>query len=118
MVVYVNEVKFTVLNIVDAGTRYGERPIARSRDAENMMDMIESEWLYNHGAPKHISANPEFCKPFFMKLLMAHDVRLRPRPSCASFKNGRVERNNGVFKKVISRLAREQTTATPSKPHC
>lgn len=112
-VAYINEQKYFILNMVDAGTRYGERAIAFSRDAKTMMEMIETHWLYNHGAPKYFSADPEFCKTFFEKFLLAHKITLRPRPSRASFKNGRVERNNGVFKTVLSRLIREKTTATP-----
>lgn len=112
-VVYIKGEKYFVLNIVDAGTRYGERAIANSRDAATMMQMMETEWLYHHGAPKYFSADPEFCKPVFERFLAGHEITLRPRPSRSSHKNGRVERNNGVFKSVLSRLSKEQTNASP-----
>lgn len=35
-IVYLVTEKYEVLNIIDAGTRYGERTIARCRDARTM----------------------------------------------------------------------------------
>lgn len=42
MVVYINEEKLLVLNIVGAGTRYGESLIDKYRDAQTMMNLMES----------------------------------------------------------------------------
>lgn len=106
--------KYEVLNIVDAGTRYGERVIASSRNSTSMQSLLETEWLYHHGAPKTFSADPEFCKPVFERFLRSHNIELRERPSRTSWKNGLVERNNGTFKRVLDRIARENTTASPS----
>lgn len=101
MVVYIKEKKYFVLNIVDVGRRYGERMIAESRGAAHLMEMMETEWTYHHGAPKRFGADPEFCKRFFEIFLKGHGIELKPRPARASYKNGRLERNNGVFKAVL-----------------
>lgn len=79
-----------------------------------MMNLIETEWLYHHGAPKSFSADPEFCRPIFEKFLISHKVTLKPRPSRSSAKNGHVERNNGVFKTILSRLSKEVTASSPA----
>lgn len=68
MVVYIKEKKYFVLNMMDTGTRYGERMIAESRNTTHLMEMMENEWLYHHGAPKRFGADPEFCKPFFSEV--------------------------------------------------
>lgn len=112
--VYIREEKYEVLNVIDSGTRYGERVIATSRDSKSMMSLFETEWLYHHGAPTAFSADPEFCKPFFHDFLKSHKIEARPRPSRSSWKNGIVERNNGTFKNVLSRIARENTSASPT----
>lgn len=110
--VYIREQKYFVLNIVDAGTRYGERINARSSNAMHMMEIMESGWIYHHGAPKLIGADPEFCKPFFERFLKAHGIELKPRPARASYNNGLVERNNGVFKAVINSISKEKTDSS------
>lgn len=113
VIVYIRDEKFEVLNIVDLGTRYGERAIAKMRSAENMTEMIEKEWIYHHGAPAMFSADPEFSRQFMERFLTAHGIQLKPRPSRSSAKNGRVERNNGTFKLLLSRLTKENSTASP-----
>lgn len=84
--------RYEVLNIVDTGTRYGERVIASTHSGDVMMKLIETEWIYHHGAPEAFSADPEFCKRFFERFLSAHAIQLHPRPSRSSSKNGKVER--------------------------
>lgn len=106
--VYIRDEKYEVLNMVDMGTRYGERFIAPDRNGNTMMHMMESLWVYRHGAPKNFSADPEFCRPFFKKFLTGHDITLYPRPSRSSSKNGVVERNNGTFKIILSKLSKEK----------
>lgn len=111
---YTNNKKYYVLNIIDLGTRYGERVIAESRNAADMMYMVDSEWIYHHGAPKRFGADQVFCRPIFERFLKAHEIELMPRPSRSSYKNGKVERNDGVFKSVLLRLEKEKTDAPAS----
>ena len=99
--------------MIDLGTRYGERAIAKTRWSESMTDMLESEWVYHHGAPVKFSADPEFCRPLMQRFLTAHNIELRPRPSRSAAKNGRIERNNGTFKLILSRLSMENSTSSP-----
>lgn len=54
---YIRDEKYKVLNIVDMGTKYGERSIAPDKDGTTMMSMLESTWLYRHGAPTNFSAD-------------------------------------------------------------
>ena len=97
MIVYIGNDKLEILNMIDPGTRYGERAIAVNRSAQNMKDMIESEWLYHHGASKRFSADLEFCRPVLQQFLKSHAIELKARPSSSSSKNGHIERNDDVF---------------------
>lgn len=112
VMVYIGGTKHEVLNINDAGTRYGERTIASSRSAESIKSMMEVSWLYRHGAPKRFSADPEFCRPVLQRFMTQHGITVLPRPSRSSHKNGRVERNNGVFKLIVERIAKSDPTAS------
>lgn len=103
--VCVRDEKYEVLNIFDMGTRYGERAMAPTRDGRAMMNMVETHWLYQHGAPKNFSADPEFCKAIFRKFLTGHDIKLNVRPSPSLSRNIVVERNNGTVKLFLSKLS-------------
>lgn len=111
--VYIREKKYEVLNIIDLGTKYGERIISQSRTAEKMKETFETKWFYNHGAPRRFSADQEFCRPVLHRFLSKHNILLNPRPSRSSHKTGRVERNNGVLKTVLERLQKADTAAPP-----
>lgn len=113
-VVFINGGKYEVLNLNDAGTRYGERTIATTRSAEAIKTIFEQAWLYQHGAPTRFSSDPEFCRPVLRRFLEGHGVTVLPRPSRSSHKNGRVERNNGVFKLIVERVARADANASPA----
>lgn len=110
--VYIKGEKFEVLNVIDTGTNYGERVIVPAKNAQIMMNKIEEEWIYHHGAPKFFSADPEFCRSNMQKFLHSHSIELQARPSRSSSKNGKVERNNGLFKNILSRITKETTRAS------
>lgn len=112
--VYIRDENFEVLSIVDVGTQYGERSITSFRDGCIIMEMVGTQWVYQHGAPKSFSAYPEFCKDFFKRFLDSHNIHSMERPSRSSSKNGVVERNNGTFKLVLNNLAKELTSASPA----
>ena len=76
VIVYIREEKFEVMNMIDLGTRYGERAIAKTPSSESMTEMLESEWIYHHGAPEKFSADSEFCRPFMQRFLTAHNIEL------------------------------------------
>lgn len=113
-VVYIHGAKFEVLNFNDAGTRYGERAIATTRSADNIRALFESKWMFHHGAPMRFSADPELCRPVLRRYLEEHSVIMLPRPSRSSHKNGRIERNNGVFKLILERVAKADMKASPN----
>ena len=112
VIVYIRGKKHEVLNMVDAGTNYGERAIARKRTAEVMREIFESHWIYKHGSPASFSADPEFTRPVLTKYLEAHGIVVEVKPSRSSHKNGKVERNNGLFKAILGRLSKEATSAS------
>lgn len=112
VIVYIRGIKKEVMNIVDMGTNNGERKIAPSRNAQNMMQIFETEWLMRHVAPKQFSADPEFCRTLFKELLRGHGIQLNARLSRSCHKNGKVERNNGVFKTVLEKISKENTDAS------
>lgn len=111
--VYIREKKYEILNMIDLGTRYGERAMTTSRSADEIKRMFEIFWFYRHGAPRNFSADHEFCRPVLKRFLDTHAIKLNPRPSRSSNKTGRVERNNGLFKMVLERLQKADTKATP-----
>lgn len=102
--------KLDIINIMDCRTRYGERAATSKKDASMTMEMIESEWVHRHGAPKHFSADPEFCRPFSREFLKSRDIQLHARPSRSSSKNSLVERNNGIFITILKTLERKGAT--------
>lgn len=104
-VAYAGSEKLNILNIVDLGTNYGERIIAPDRKAATMMTLFEKNWIYHYGEPKSFSADPEFTQGFFQDFLKMHQIVCKPRPARSSSKNGKVERNNGVFKSVLGRVS-------------
>lgn len=106
--------RYEVLKIVDTGTRYGERTIAQDHRGETIMNLLETGWFYHHGPPRAFSADPEFSKGFFGRFLKTHDIALHARPSRSSSKNGKVERNNRVFRNILSLISKEQTPASAS----
>lgn len=103
--------KYEILNIIDTSTGYGERSVVKSRSAEVMKSKFEEYWICRHGSPGQFSADPEFCQPFFVKYLNGHSIEVNERPARSSHKNGRVERNNGLFKSVFGKLSKEKTDA-------
>lgn len=82
--------KHEVLNMVDMGTRYGDRLLTVSRSADEVKKSFEVTWFYPHGSPKRLCADHELCMLVLRKYLDMHNIELRPRPSRASSKNVRV----------------------------
>lgn len=113
VMVYIAEQKHVVLNVIDAGTNYGEREIVESRNTRTMKSSLEKNWLYRHGAPDRFSADSEFTTAQLRAFLESHGTEVLPRPTRSSAKNGKVERNNGLFKSILARLSKERTEATP-----
>lgn len=111
MYVHMRGKKWEIMNIIETGTRYGERAITKSRSAEDIKQTLETCWIYKHGAPRRFSADHELCRPILRKFLDKHAIQLNPRPSRSSDKVGKVERNNGVFKMVLDRIQKSDTTA-------
>lgn len=105
MVVYISNEKFDVLNITDVGAEHGERAISSTRSFQSMKQTIETIWIYRHGAPKNFAAEPEFSKSTMINFLNSHNIQLLPRPSRSSYKYGKVERNNEVFKSVLDKVS-------------
>jgi len=55
--------KYEVTNIVDLGTRYGERALTTSRSGNEMKRIFETHWFYRHDAPHRFGAEHESCIP-------------------------------------------------------
>lgn len=109
---YIRGKKCEILNMLDIGTRYGERVLTTSRSADEIKRSFETHWFYRHGAPVNFSADQEFCKPVLKRFLDQHGIKLNARPSRASNKTGPVERNNGVFKMILDRLQKADARPT------
>lgn len=104
-------VNYELLNVSDCNTAFGERSIVTSRGASQMMQKFEESWICRHGPPEKFSADPEFCQPLFVKYLTGYNIKVNERPARSSHKNGRVERNNGLFKSIFEKMSKEKTQA-------
>lgn len=112
MTVNHNGSKYEILNISDCSTAFVERSILKSRSAKVMMEKFVETWICRHGCPVQFSADPEFCQPFFIKYLNGHGTKTNERPAQSSHKNGRVERNNSLFKSIFEKMSKEKTHAS------
>lgn len=110
----IGDKNYEILNIIDVGTKYGERSLAESRSCKEMKRLFEESWFYRHGAPRRFSADHEFCRSALTSFMELHEITVNPRPSRSSHKCGQVERNNGIFKLVVGKLQRADPKATPS----
>lgn len=99
------------MNIICIKTNYGEPAIAGSRCGNTMVRHSDEDWIYCHGSSKAFDAHPEFCNVFLKKLLRSHNIELQFRPSRSSHKNGKAERKNEIFKRVLEGLSKENTLA-------
>lgn len=113
VIIYIRKGKYEVLNIIDAETNYGESSIRYAQNAKVMKELFETMWIYNHGAPDSFSADPEFTRPILVKFLESHGIRVDKKLSRSSWKNGKIERNNDVFKRLLEKISAEHTSASP-----
>lgn len=104
--------KRTIMNITDTGTSYSELVICNSRDAQSMIHVIETSWIYRHGAPDAISADDEFNCEALRQFLNVHNVQFKPRPTRRHNKTGIVERKNATLKTIIARLDDEKSNVS------
>lgn len=69
-------------------------------------------WFYRHVAARRFSAYHECCRPVLQAFMKKQDIILRGLPSRSSHKMGLVERNNSVFKSVMTRLEESDSKAS------
>lgn len=92
------------LHIVDADTSFGELIRAESRDLSSAADSLERHWIYVHGAPRSVGADPEFGRQPFLSRIAAHGVEFSVRPARRHNTVGIVERRNRQIKILVQRL--------------
>lgn len=113
VVVNIRNQKYYAINVICCATSFGIRMIVTNRSADTMRQILERYWIYYFGAPKRFSADPEFTRGIMHRFLELHYIKLCQRPARSSNKNGRVERQNGVFKMIIERLENHYKEAKP-----
>ena len=101
-----------ILHVIDVSTRWSETEIIASRELDTVRRSFEYIWVFRHGAPRAVSGDNEFFKGEFDQMLSTHSIESRPRPARRPNKNGIVERRNGVIKKLMSTLVRDDDTLT------
>ena len=104
--------KHTVMNMTDTGTNFTEIVRCESREAQTMINAIETVWIYRHGAPAAISADDEYNRTAVCQFLRAHNIEFKPRPTRRHNKTGIVERKNATIKAIINKLDDEPSNAT------
>lgn len=100
-----------VINIMDLGTKYGEKTLTESRSADEVRKYFKTYWFLKQDAAKKFSADHELGRPILTHFLNLQKIILNPRPSRSSHKTGRIEHNNGVFASVINKLLKADTSA-------
>lgn len=104
--VWIHEEKQGIINIIDVGTKYGEREILCSRSGEGLRESSRKMWSHMCRALKYFSADHEFCRAMLQKFMENHGKEARARPSRSSHKTGKIERNKGIFKAMYRYLTR------------
>lgn len=113
LVASIRDPKYYVLNVICCATNFGIRMIVPNRTADTMRKMMERYWIYYFGSPRRFSADPEFTKGIMQRFLELHSIKLFRRPARASNKNGRVERQNGLFKMMLEKLDNHDKISDP-----
>lgn len=62
MTIVIKGQRYKVLSIVDTVKRYGERVISSTHSGDTMMNPLETEWIYHHGAPEALARIRNFAK--------------------------------------------------------
>ena len=65
--------------ITDTGTAYAEGCIARSRNLEHVIFLLEQMWFLRNDAPNALSADDEYHKQRLNKYLAGHNVTFKAR---------------------------------------
>jgi hypothetical protein len=105
MFITLRNISLTLFHIVDSATAYSTAQIVPSRDLYHAANVFESQWISAHGAPSSLAADPGFARTGFKHLLAAHHIRFAERPARRHQKTGCVERNIGVLRPILHRLA-------------
>lgn len=103
--------KCIILVITDAGTGYTEARIVSHKNIDTIISILETTWIYTHGAPIRVSADDEYNRKKLADFLSVHDMQFQPRPARRHNKVGIVERKNGTLKTIIRRLDHDISTA-------
>lgn len=114
LVIYIRDEKFYIMKIICPSTNYGEHLIVDNRSGNIVVSHLENDWIYGHGSHEEFGADLKFCNGFLKKLLRSLNIGLPFCPSHSSYKNGNVERNNGILKRVLEKLAKENTLTDAS----
>lgn len=113
LVATIPERKYYVNNIICNATNYGISMIVDDTSVKTMRNILEKYWIYFFGSPIQFSVDPEFTRGIMQIFLLLHNIELCQRPARASNKNGKVERQNGVFKTILEHLERHEKEADP-----
>lgn len=100
----IHKVWYEIINMIVAGTNYGYCTIFSSRSVNFIRNLFHTAWFYNHRASRWFRTDHEFCRPVFFVFLSLDGIELSSRPTRSSYKLGRFELNNGLFKSIMEWL--------------
>lgn len=103
MFVEIRKPRTLILHIVDAGTRYLECIIVGKPCGKEMAIVIETGWLWRHGARRQFSTDSEFSKRPMRKFFGTHNITLAEEPVGRHNKTGINERKHRTAKNILGR---------------
>lgn len=104
--------QYNCLHMVDCGTGYSEAGIVSDRKSNTTVRLIETEWINRHGAPEALSADDEMTSKEIRRFLNGRNIELKGRPVRRHNKTGIIERKNGVVKRILEKIQKEDSTDT------
>jgi hypothetical protein len=100
MFITISDTSVILLHIVYSATAFSVACSVPSRDLRHAASQFEENWIFIHGAPSSLAADPEFARVSFKNILDKHHILFAERPARRHQKTGCVERKNGVLRVV------------------
>ena len=89
--------KMPTVHIVDSKYVLPVAKVVTSRELDEAVRVVETEWFNVYGPPLTASTDPEFAKDPFLPFLKHYEVKFEPRPARRHNKIGIVESKNNIL---------------------
>lgn len=87
----INEIIYTVISYVDAGTGYSEGAAVKDRKGTTLIKELKRLWIDRQGGPNYLSVEDEFNSVNITAAIQQIGIQYKPRPELRRKKIGVVE---------------------------